>query len=348
VRLAGGSFTELNEALLDAFSDVADFRLIARCLDTRLQDLTAETRLPDIARRLVEWAEGQDRVEELVECAKRQNRSNRLLQGIGAAGLVRAPTVDEIVDARSAAADTFNERLKGSLAEFERPGMEMLAAGKLTDLLDEARPPEVRVLLQAILGNLKVPRSVEALRELIPVFSSCLRRYVEVNGAGRELGLSLARAQLQRADLSELDLHRVDVAFSDLRHADLTNTNLWRARGYAVDLTDAGLSRANLEEARLHFARAPGARFHDCRMVSVFLKESDLAGASFQSSRLQGAHLEKADLRGARFEESNLADAYFHEATIDDVAAASIARARNWKLAFFDRKTRKRIEKSAH
>lgn len=346
MRLTGASFDALESALRDAFADYDELGRVTRCFNTQLQDITAEDRMPIVIQKLIEYCESRDQIPDLVQCAKERNTTNRLLQALALENLEEEPTTEEVVDAGGGAA-TFKDRLKSALADLDTAGLQIVAAHDLESLLDGASPQEANTLYLALLGNVKIDRSDEVVAALVPVVATSLRTLIGDDKRPDTLSVDLARARLRRIDLSALDLHEADIAFADLRQANLDGANLWRSRGYAVDVTQGGLSRSNLEEARWHAALARETRFHDCRMISVFLKDADLTGAEFQQSKLQGAHFERANLEGARFEEANLADARFTEATIDDAAAQSIARAKNWKTAHFDEETRKRIEKLA-
>jgi hypothetical protein len=346
VKLSDGAFHTLESALRDGFSNKGEFQLVARCLNTRLDDVTGATRLQEIALDLIEWAESRDRVDNLIRCMKTRNSSNKLIAALDSGALATAPTTEEVVEA-GAGASTFKTRLKEALGELDSPGLQIVAAQELSELLEGASAEEATTLYLALLGNLKLDRPDDIVSALVPVIAKCLRTLIGDVKRPDSLSLDLARTRLRRIDLSGLDLHEADIAFANLRHASLDRANLWRSRGYAVELTDAGLSRANLEEARWHAAVARETRFRDCRMVSIFLKEADLTGAEFQRSRLQGAHFERANLTSAHFEQANLADAVFTGATIDDDAADSIAQAKNWRQARFDSAAQELIEQKA-
>ena len=342
MRLSANSFDEVSKALLDAFSEISAFRSIARCLDTQLQVITQDDHLPAIVERLIEWAETADKVTELIGCAQRDNPSNHALGRLDPSLLEEAPSAGELVE-RGGGATDFKDRLKEALGNLDTPGLQVLAAHELSELLRNASDEEADTLYLALLGNVKTERPAEVLTELVPVIAACLRRRI---GDGARPDFNLARARLRRIDLSGLDLHEADVAFADLGHANLAGANLWRSLGYGVNASGAGLSRTNLEEARWHSAVAREARFHDCRMVSSVFKEADLAAAEFQQSRLQGAHFEGADLSGTRFEGALLADAFFFGAKVDEAAARTMALAIDWEKAYFDPPTRELIAES--
>jgi uncharacterized protein YjbI with pentapeptide repeats len=339
VRLQKQAFDALERALLDAFRDIDEFRLLARRLGPRLEEVTPAARLPIVTLALVEYAEVHDQVRELIACAQAQVPSNKLLRRLDSIDLGSAPSADEVVDA-GAGRNTFKDRLKEALTELGEPGMHLVAAGDLSRLLAVASADEAETLYLALLGNLKTTQPDEVVDALGRVFAVAVRRRVGEGARPDAVVLDLTRARLGRVDLSGLDLHGADIAFADLRHATLDGANLWRTRGYAVDVSKAGISRSNLEEARWHSCVARETQFHESRMVSAVLKEADLNSAEFQRARLQGAHFERADLRGAHFEQAYLADAFFTGANIDLAAAATISRAVGWETAHFDEPAR--------
>jgi len=304
-------------------------------MGTQLQDVSEDGTRPVVVERLIQYGETHDCVAKLVDCAKQSNTTNQTLAAIDSAALRYAPLTAEVVDAGSGA-EPFKNRLKEALAHLDDAGMQLVAASELSKLLDAASDEEADTLYLALLGNVKVDRPPEVVRELAPVVAAYLRSRIPAGARRADVNLNLARARLRRIDLSGLHLHEADVAFADLRHATLRDTNLWRSRGYAVDVCGVTLAGSNLEEARWHSAVGREARFHNCRMVSVVLKQADLAQAEFQQSRLQGAHFEAADLTGARFEGAQLADADFRGSKLDDAALASIKQAQGSEQAKFD------------
>ena len=99
MRLNDAAFQELQNALCDAFSDVGDLRLIARCLGRPLQEITTErNRLPTVVLDMIEYAEQCDQVAELIECARKTRPANQRLANLGGLDIETAPTPSEIVD----------------------------------------------------------------------------------------------------------------------------------------------------------------------------------------------------------------------------------------------------------
>ncbi|MGH3132428.1 MAG: pentapeptide repeat-containing protein [Gaiellaceae bacterium] len=347
MRLTNEWFNAVDAALLDAFTNLDDYLpLSRRSFNVPLAEITEDATVVVVATRVIQYAESCDAVVELIRAAKALRPGNQLLAALDDSRVAYAPSSSELVNAGRGGGQ-FKDQLKEALGNLDVPGMQLVAADELSRLLEGASTEEANTLYLAVLGNLKTNRPVEVVAELAPLVATCLRSRIGAGTRPDDLDLDLARTRLRRIDLSGLDLHEADLAFGDLSHAKLENSNLWRSRAYAVDVTVAGLSRSNLEEARWHKAVAREARFHNCRMISVFLKDADLEEAEFQQSRLQGAHFERANLTRARFEEANVADAVFTGATINEAAAGSLAKAKNWRQARFDPATKELIEAKA-
>jgi len=92
----------------------------------------------------------------------------------------------------------------------------------------------------------------------------------------------------QRADLSGLDLRRMDLRKRVLNHAGLADTVLSGA-----DMRQAGLVGANLVRADLRNADLTNADLRDAE-----LSDADLRGANLTGAKLRGADLWRANLRG--------------------------------------------------
>lgn len=344
MRLSTESFNALHDALMDRAQDRRVLDLMAtQCHRSPDLFVSENATLPVAVMDLVRDCASQDTLEDFIECLKQRFGGNILIDALEFAALTSAPSDADVVAAGGGGAE-FKGRLANALSRLGQPGMQLVAAQELADLLDEASDTEAKTLYLAVLGNLKIDRSPDVVRSLVPVMGNALKRLIGQGPRPDSLELDLDRTRLPRIDLSKLDLHEADIAFADLRYANLDHANLYRVRGYAVDLANAGFNAANLEEARLHAAVAVKARFHNARMVSIFFKEANLGEAEFQQAKLQGAHFERADLRGARFERAILSDAYFTDTTLDQPAIASMARAVGWESARFDPGVRAAIE----
>lgn len=107
---------------------------------------------------------------------------------------------------------------------------------------------------------------------------------------------SLRAAHLIRADLSHMDLRKIDLSYADLSGADLRGADL----SYA-DLSGAYLRAANLTQADLTGANLSHADLTDANLLQACLQEADLRG-----TYLTRANLENADLANAQLEQAFL------------------------------------------
>lgn len=110
-------------------------------------------------------------------------------------------------------------------------------------------------------------------------------------GSGWELG---RRADLQGADLHQVDLDEAVLSGADLHACDLHGASLDRA-----DLDGADLHAANLDGAHLRAAYLPWADLHDADLHAADLRGADLRDADLHGADLSDADLGEADLRGA-------------------------------------------------
>jgi hypothetical protein len=81
MQLTGVQSKRLHEALLDAFpTEAALARMVRFGLDQPLALLAPSTALEDMAFKLIEWAEAQDRLPDLLRAARDANPSNHALR----------------------------------------------------------------------------------------------------------------------------------------------------------------------------------------------------------------------------------------------------------------------------
>ena len=185
---------------------------------------------------------------------------------------------------------------------------------------------------------------------LVAAFEKAIMTQRQIgNISNPEMEIDLARCFLNRANLSNLDLHDADLAFSELRGANLTGSILFRSKGIEANLENARLSRADLGEARFQKAQFSNAQFHEANLVSADLKGANLSNAQFQRAKMQSAHLDRANINGARFEQADLSDTYLREITPQGVplsatTASSILKAINWQGAHFDEAVRAQLD----
>jgi uncharacterized protein YjbI with pentapeptide repeats len=122
----------------------------------------------------------------------------------------------------------------------------------------------------------------------------------ECEGEGYCFEANLTNANLQDADLTNSNLHSVD----------MTNANLWRA-----DLTDANLRSANLVNANMDFADLVDADLTGANLTSADLYAADLTDAAFIVANMRNADLRNADLTDASFRFATVTNANFFGTT---------------------------------
>jgi uncharacterized protein YjbI with pentapeptide repeats len=119
--------------------------------------------------------------------------------------------------------------------------------------------------------------------------------------AGHELlDAKLAGANLREADLSRMNLLRVDLSGADLREADLSRANLRAGNLSGADLRGAQLYRANLNRANLTQADLTGANLYRVYLSRTDLRRANLRGAELGLSTVVSSDVDGAHLTGAR------------------------------------------------
>ena len=196
-----------------------------------------------------------------------------------------------------------------------------------------------------LLANLKLIHDPVVMRLLVAGFEKSIRKLaLKDRYADGIKNIDLTKAFLYRADLSELKLPELDIAFADARHANFRKAILFRAFGGEANLERAQFFGAEMDEARFQLANMTRANFNAARLVSANFNHATLNQAQFNRAKLQGAHFREAKLYGAKFDEANLSDTYFIKAHLDDKALRSIMRTATWRNAHFNEKDRNRLE----
>ena len=114
---------------------------------------------------------------------------------------------------------------------------------------------------------------------------------------------------------------KADLFGAHLQKADLCGANLREASLLFAELQEADLGQANLQETDLFGAN---------------LQKADLCGANLQEASLLFAKLQGADLREANLQEADLV-------VTQGLTAPQVKIARNWKLAFYDDDSLKKL-----
>jgi len=111
---------------------------------------------------------------------------------------------------------------------------------------------------------------------------------------------------LSAAQLSDLDLRKIDLSKANLRGANLSRANLYSATLKGADLSYATLYRVNVinanmkevkaknsdfKEAMFNNTNLTGSRFNGADMSDVFFFKTDMAGVKIKETTLHGANL---------------------------------------------------------
>ena len=123
--------------------------------------------------------------------------------------------------------------------------------------------------------------------------------------------ISLSEANLEGADLSDLDLSGAELEGVKLKEADLGGTDLSDANLGGADLTGSDakqtvLRGANLYESYLEKAELIGADLSGADLSGAQVKGADLSGANLTNADLTYAELTYAELKGAELEGAKL------------------------------------------
>jgi len=126
-------------------------------------------------------------------------------------------------------------------------------------------------------------------------------------------GMDLNKANLANANLTKACLRGTDLSYADLSGAILTDTDLIYANLRGADLHGADLIKANLNNARLISANLRQAVLVKAKLAAAQLLYADLEGAD-----LEGAWLVWADLRRTNLYDANLRGVSLLGACLED------------------------------
>jgi uncharacterized protein YjbI with pentapeptide repeats len=124
-------------------------------------------------------------------------------------------------------------------------------------------------------------------------------RAIRPGKAANLSGAILSDANLERAALEYTQLSDADLSDADLSHASLRETNLYNA-----NLSDANLSHVDLHQAILF-----GTDLSDADLSDAILSGAHLDNATLKDADLSGAILSRANLSYANLSYANLNDA---------------------------------------
>ncbi|MEH2088639.1 pentapeptide repeat-containing protein [Nostoc sp.] len=155
------------------------------------------------------------------------------------------------------------------------------------------------------------------------------------NAIFRHQNLYWYRANLSRANLSQLDLsgqnfYTLEMRGVNLNGSNLVNTNLKSTNLEGADLRNTNLENADLTYANLRNTQIEGAINLDPKIYLIWhiinqeAENINLAGIDLSCANLQNVNLSGLDLRGVNFQRANLTKANFSHA---DLSSANLKNA---------------------
>lgn len=156
-------------------------------------------------------------------------------------------------------------------------------------------------------------------------------------------GANLKYVRLRSANIQHAQLGEADLSHAVLADANLSESNLGGATLHHADLFKAKFHSAKLYEAKLNHATARRANFYRADLTNADLSDVDLSGTSLQGAQLTGAlligaRLAKAVLSDARLEKANLTGADLSCAQLvgADCSNADITNCRIYGISAWD------------
>ena len=150
-------------------------------------------------------------------------------------------------------------------------------------------------------------RTVAALRELDLPRRQQLISFLVASGLSRhDLENPGAVISFSQQNLSDIDLHGLDLSRLEFQDVNLTSANLEGAVLGDANLEGAYLWSANLQGAVLWSANLEGADLGFANLEGAVLSRANLEGANLWSANLEGADLGGANLEGAYLWGANL------------------------------------------
>jgi uncharacterized protein YjbI with pentapeptide repeats len=173
------------------------------------------------------------------------------------------------------------------------------------------------------------------------------RLFPDLNGADLEKAdlseLNLSWVDLKNAYLIDANLSGANLNGADLRQANLGGVDLRKANLRGADLADAELggadiSGADLRKANLSCADLNGVDFSEAYLRRADLRWTDLSGAILRRADLSEANLNGANLRDANLSGADLSGANLNETVFNgtDISGANLTGSSIYGIAAWD------------
>lgn len=207
-------------------------------------------------------------------------------------------------------------------AYLDRMG-DLLLSEKLQEAASVKALNVMRVRTLTVLRELNAARNgivVRFLRDIGLAGQQESKLFVAANLEGADLKeVNLSQTNLENARLKGADLEKSFFISANLQDAILPDTNLERAHMSHIDLNGAVLTNANLQFAGLY-----KARLQHTNLVGVNLKGANLVSADLEGANMDGVNLEGNDLRSVNLKGASLQRANLKGAQVSDEQLATV------------------------
>jgi uncharacterized protein YjbI with pentapeptide repeats len=173
------------------------------------------------------------------------------------------------------------------------------------------------------------------------------RLFPDLNGADLEKAdlseLNLSWVDLKNAYLIDANLSGANLNGADLRQANLGGVDLRKANLRGADLADAELGGADISGADLRKANLSCADLNGVDFSEAYLRRADLRWTDLSGAILRRADLSEANLNGANFRDANLSGADLSGANLNetvfngtDISGANLTGSSIYGIAAWD------------
>ena len=181
--------------------------------------------------------------------------------------------------------------------------------------------------------NGNIIRTLDEISSALEVYDPAKGQHLDLRGVdftslfdikvGSNEGLNLERYLARLTDKSQYPLVNAHLAKANLTRAylyqvNLSSANLTRAYLYQVNLTDADLTDANLFSAHLTGANLFRANLAKANLTRAYLYQVNLSSANLTNANFTKAHLINANLTEANLTNANLFEANLTEANLTE------------------------------
>jgi len=183
---------------------------------------------------------------------------------------------------------------------------ELIFQRELIDLLPQAEQADVSPVVKVAKA-----KTVLALRQLNRERREAVFRFLKDTGLYGHMfvKVDLENADLQVAQLYDVDLRNTNLAHANLSCAQLRRANMMNTHLPLADLSYANFSNARMQKAYLYKANLEGAFLREANLEEATLEEANLVNADLRQASLNKANLRHAILIGAKLDGTSMDEA---------------------------------------